>query len=39
MCLRAGMDFFQLRRGRFLSGVEESESDGLDGEKSVLLLA
>jgi len=32
------VDFFQLRQGRLLSGMEESESDGLDGDKLMLLL-
>ena len=38
MHLRTGMDFFQLRRGRLLIGMEESESDGLDGDELMLWL-
>ena len=38
MRLRTGVDFFQLRRGHLLSGMEESESDGLDGDELMLWL-
>jgi len=38
MRLRTGIDFFQARRRRLLRGVDESESDGLDGEKLALSL-